>query len=119
VNFLIENLVLGLLVFCDTEFVTEYFFSKILYAKWRKFATKKSLLPTWQPKKFEFVTWLPKNTGTKLKAESKFGEFLSQKIISKFGNFFLKEKHQNPINTHCNLDCLLMILLITRGYISY
>jgi hypothetical protein len=27
--------------------------------------------------------------------------------------------HQNPINTHWNLDCLLLILLIRCGYISY
>jgi hypothetical protein len=30
-----------------------------------------------------------------------------------------KLKHQNPINIHSNLDCLLLILLIRCGYISY
>jgi hypothetical protein len=30
-----------------------------------------------------------------------------------------KLKHQNLINNHWNLDCLLWILLIRRGYISY
>ncbi len=32
---------------------------------------------------------------------------------------FWKLKHQNPINIHWNLDCLLLILLIRCGYISY
>jgi hypothetical protein len=92
VNFLIENLVLGLLGFCDSEFVTDFFFPKILYAKWRKFATKKSLQPTWQLKKSEFATWLPKKTATKLKAEFKFGEFLSPQNNLKIWRFFSQRK---------------------------
>jgi hypothetical protein len=32
---------------------------------------------------------------------------------------FWKLKHQNPINTHWNLDYLLFIVLIRCGYISY
>jgi hypothetical protein len=43
-------------------------------------------------KKSEFATWLPKKTGTKLKAESKFGEFLSPKNNLKIWQFFSQKK---------------------------